>query len=540
MKITAQRLAAAAMAACLLIGGAPAWADAPSLSNDSLRTDTGRIMMDVSTYAGLGDDGSGSAARLYATFRSPSGLLVQLDGILLVADTKNHLLRRIAGDSVSTYAGLIAWKDGKGSPLGARLDGTADLSVFQEPMGLASDRGGSIYVADAGNHAIRKVDASGRVTTIAGSGQIGLKDGQGLEAAFDHPQDVAVASDGTVYVADTLNHVIRRISPDGRTTTLTAPSSRLVEVTPGQVVPSGDFRDGSIAEAKFNEPSGLALDDQGNLYISDSGNQRIRYMDFGKGQVMTVAGGSAAAGAAYEPASLYAQGAYADGKAGAARFNFPQGIALTPEGGLVIADSMNHSIRYLLDGEVTTLAGDPRQRTGEADGTERTAQFQKPMDVAAAADGSIYAADAFNNKVRRLTPYQLPTGLPQNDEVKVVLGSTPISFEVQPEIVNGRTMVPVRAVTEALGYKVEYKEEDRSVQLTKGDVTVVLHIGQTGIEKQVKGQPGTVKATDTAPYIKDGNTYVPVRFFAEETGLDVQWEETARAVVLRPLTKLGE
>lgn len=540
MKITAQRLAAAAMAACLLVGGTPAWADAPSLSKDSLRTDTGRIMMDVSTYAGLGDDGSGSAARLYATFRSPSGLLVQPDGTLLVADTKNHLLRRIAGDSVSTYAGLIAWKDGKGSPLGARLDGTADLSVFQEPMGLASDRGGSIYVADAGNHAIRKVDASGRVTTIAGSGQIGLKDGQGLEAAFDHPQDVAVASDGTVYVADTLNHVIRRIGSDGRTTTLTAPSSRLVEVSPGQVVPSGDFRDGSIAEAKFNEPSGLALDDRGNLYISDSGNQRIRYMDFGKGQVTTVAGGSAAAGAAYEPASLYAQGAYADGKAEAARFNFPQGIALTPEGGLVIADSMNHSIRYLLDGEVTTLAGDPRQRTGEADGTERTAQFQKPMDVAAAADGSIYAADAFNNKVRRLTPYQLPSGLPQNDEVKVVLGSTPISFEVQPEIVNGRTMVPVRAVTEALGYKVEYKEEDRSVQLTKGDVAIVLHIGQTGIEKQVKGQPGTVKTTDTAPYIKDGNTYVPVRFFAEEAGLDVQWEETARAVVLRPLTKLGE
>lgn len=540
MIISAKWLASSILAISLL-GSTPVWAFSGSLSKDSLKNSDGRIMMDVSTYAGLGDDGSNNGSRRYATFRNPTGLLLKPDGTLIVSDTRNHLLRSIAGEKVDTLAGLIVWKDHKGFPIGSRLDGKADRSLFQEPMGLASDAAGSIYVADAGNHAIRKIDASGHVTTLAGNGLIGNKDGNGDEAAFNHPQGVAVASDGTVYVADTLNHVIRSISPAGRTTTLTASSTRLAEVTPGQVVRSGDYKDGAISEAKFNEPTGLALDGKGNLYISDAGNQRIRYMDFGSGTVTTVAGGGQeASGVLYSNTGLYVRGDYADGEARTARFNFPQGIALTQEGGLIIADSMNRSIRYLLDGQVTTLAGNAKRLSGEADGVEQAAEFQKPMGVAISMDGSIYVSDAFNNKIRCLSLYRLPSELPRNNHVKVVVGSQVISFEAQPEIANGRTMVPVRAIAEALGYKVGYRDEDRSVQLTKGEVTIELYIDKTGINKFRTQQQVVMKATDAAPYMKENVTYVPVRFFAEEIGLDVQWDESTSTAILRPKTNVEQ
>ncbi|OXM84110.1 stalk domain-containing protein [Paenibacillus rigui] len=538
MKRTAKMVAASVLAMSLL-GGTQAWASSASLSRDGLKNSNGGLMVDVTTFAGLGDDGSSDAPRPIATFRAPSALLIKEDGTMLVSDTRNHLLRSVQGDQVGTFAGIIPWKDSKGQPVGTRLDGKAELSIFQEPMGLASDAGGNVYVADAGNHAIRKIDAAGNVTTIAGNGLIGRKDGKGPDATFDHPQDVAVAADGTVYVADTLNHVIRSIRTDGSTSTLTAPSDRLIEVTPGQVVNAGDYLDGDIAQAKFNEPAGLVLDAKGNLYVSDSGNQRIRYMDFSTGKVTTVAGANeAAAGQLYNKQDLYAPGSFADGDAGKAQFNFPQGIALTPEGGLVIADSMNHSIRYLLDGKVTTLAGDRHQQTGETDGVEYGAAFLKPMDVAISTDGSLYVADAFNNKVRKLNAYQLPPSLPQDDRIKVVVGSNVIAFDAQPEIVNGRTMVPVRAITEALGYTVGFREEDRSVQLTKGDVTIELSIDKTGIQRLEKNKQPLSKTMDVSPYVKEDRTYVPVRFFAEEIGMDVQWDDATRTAILRPATNI--
>ena len=116
---------------------------------------------------------------------------------------------------------------------------------------------------------------------------MGLKDGKSKDALFHEPQDIAVTKDGILYVADTLNHVIRRISPDGEVTTIGAPSTRAVQIRAGVVALAGDYKNGSLAEARFNEPAGLALDGKGNLYVSDSGNHVIRYIDFGKGTVST-------------------------------------------------------------------------------------------------------------------------------------------------------------------------------------------------------------------------------------------------------------
>src|SRR5690606_31399205 len=132
-------------------------------------------------------------------------------------------------------------------------------------------------------------------------------------ARFYAPSDVAAAADGTLFVADTLNHVIRKISPDGTVSTLNAPSDRVVQARGGLAEPSGDFNDGPLAEAKFNEPHGIVIDSKGNLIVSDSGNQRIRYIDLQKSRVSTLAGGTG--NVVYEPFEVYAFGAYQDGPA---------------------------------------------------------------------------------------------------------------------------------------------------------------------------------------------------------------------------------
>ncbi|MDD9265665.1 stalk domain-containing protein [Paenibacillus sp. GCM10023248] len=519
------------LAAAALMGGSSAWA--AGLSGDALRSDSGRILADVTTLAGIGDFEDVNGDALKAGFRAPGSTLQLPDGSILIADTRNHLIRRLADGQVTTFAGpeVVVTKNAQGFPTGGLLDGKASQAFFNAPKGLAVDGQGNVYVADSGNNAIRKIDAAGQVTTLAGNGVPGNKDGQGAAASFNHPSDVAVTADGTVYVADSLNHVIRKITANGTVTTLSAPANRAVRLTPGEASFAGEFRDGALSAAKFNEPSGLVLDGKGNLYVSDTGNQLIRYVDLQAGTVKTVAGSSQAYGAN----ELYAAGDYADGEAAKAKFDFPKGLAVTAEGGVLIADSLNHAVRYLFDGKVTTIAG--TVQTGEADGVERAAQFYSPEDVLVTEQGNIVVADASNNKVRKIAPYQLPAGLAK-EGIKVVHGSQAIAFDAQPELSDGRTMVPVRAISETFGYEVKYDELDgrKVVQLVKGDTTVELAIGETGVVLKQAGKADVKQATDASPYVKQDRTYVPIRFFAEQIGLDVQWDAGTQTAIVRTKT----
>lgn len=499
------RIAAAFLAGGLIGGAILA---APADSQAAVRGSDGRTLLDVSTYAGSGDWGSANAVKLLAEFRSPAALLAMPDGSVLTSDESNHLIRWITDAGTADYAGIILRKDAGGFPEGGLLDGESDTTLFNGPAGLATDAAGNVYVADSGNHAIRVIAPDGGVRTLAGNGRSGNADGSGASARFNEPRDVAVAKDGTVFVADTLNHVIRKIDPSGAVTTLTAPSDRVVEAFPGQAAPAGDFADGDIAKAKFNEPSGLAIDAKGNLYVSDSGNQRIRYVDFASGKVTTVAGtGTAETG-------LYAESGFRDGNALEARFNRPAGIALTAEGGLVIADSLNHSIRYLLNGEVATLAGSPSHLPGETDGVERSSLFREPTDIAILQNGDILVADSLNNRIRLLDFYELPGAAVPTKGIKVVLGDRTIAFDAQPLIVQSRTYVPIRAVAEALGYSVGNMTKKGDVRLTQGDKTVAWNVADSG-------------------FVKRNRAYVPVRFFAERLGLDVQWHQATNTVILR-------
>lgn len=476
-------------------------------------------LYELRTHAGTGEHGESDGNRQTAEFRLPSGVAVDANGRVIVADTGNQLIRTVADDDVTTTAGILIGFNDYGFPAAGYADGPAAEAAFDSPSGLAVDRNGRIIVADAGNHAIRAISPDGRVTTLAGTGILGLEDGTASEAQFYYPLDVAVSPAGVIYVADTLNHVIRKIE-NGRVTTLNAGSERVAEIFPGVAEPTGDYRDGALSQALFNEPSGIAIDAKGNLYVADTGNQRIRYIDLKAGTVTTVAGGGElAAGTAY------VEGGFADGKAEDARFNAPRGIAVTPDGGLLIADSLNHVIRYLKDGVVTTVAGVPGE-SGKWDGVAGAAPLSLPTDVAYIGDGAFVIADSGNNRIRLVRPYDVPAGV-EGDAIEIVYNRKVLDSDVEPVIVSGTTFVPVRIISEELGYEVEYA--GGVATLKQGDAWYRIRTGS----RAVQSSSGNLQLPQ-APFIHDNRLMLPVRFFAEQLDLHVNWlGGGVRAVLIR-------
>ncbi|MEK7674452.1 MAG: hypothetical protein AAB676_01290, partial [Verrucomicrobiota bacterium] len=201
-------------------------------------------------------DGTGSAAR----FDYPQGVAVDSAGNVFVADAGNHTIRRVTpAGVVTTLAGSVgAW---------GNADGTGSAAQFFGPRGVAVDSAGNVFVAEIGNHTIRKVTPAGVVTTLAGDagglGPGGSADGMGSVARFNSPFGVAVDSAGNVFVADTYNHSIRKVTPEGAVTTI------------GGVAGVAAGADGIGSSATFSEPKGIAVDNMGNLYVADRGNNRI-------------------------------------------------------------------------------------------------------------------------------------------------------------------------------------------------------------------------------------------------------------------------
>ncbi|WP_123041206.1 stalk domain-containing protein [Cohnella candidum] len=503
------------------------WATSSFAAADTSWTTSSKLY-EIRTWAGKAEWGHENGAANAATFFHPHSVVALPDGKLLVSDNGNHLLRTLTAEQVSAYAGLDLGEDDAGLPKGGLNDAILAQSAFELPSGLAIDVTGNIYVADTGNNAIRKITKDGKVTTLAGNGKIGSTDGIGSEASFDHPTDVAVDAKGNIYVADTLNHVIRKIATDGKVTTLTAASTRNVEYFPGAVEDAGDFLDGAISSAKFNEPSGVAVDAKGNLYVSDRGNQRIRYLDFASGQVTTVAGGGS-----YASQASYVEGDYVDGAAAAARFNAPEGLTVTADGTVVVADSLNHAIRLIKGGQVSTLAG-VGSEYGQTDGVTGSAQFNHPTDVTVLADGRLAIADEYGNKIRVLQKYTKPATLPSKT-INVLLNGKLVPSDVPAQMKSNYTFLPVRAVSEALQYKVTNNNATDEAFLTKGDTTYTIKSGSKTVIKTVNGVNTTVTLNAPA-FIKQNRMFLPVRFFAEENNLDIQWDQSATTVVIRDKT----
>ena len=257
-------------------------------------------------------------------------------------------------------------------------DGTGSAALFSGPADVAVDTFGNLYVADAFNDTVRKVTPAGVVSTMAGSpGSAGSADGTGAAARFNHPSGVAVDSSGNVYVADTDNDTVREITPAGVVTTLA-----------GQAGLSGSA-DGTGAAARFNGPSGLAVDAAGNRYVADTLNHTLRMITSG-GVVSTLAGQAGLSGSA-------------DGTGAAARFFGPQGLAADASGNLFVADTNNQTIRQvvLATGAVSTLAGSAAA-AGSADGPNTSARFFYPSAVTVDGYGNLFVADTDNDTIREV------------------------------------------------------------------------------------------------------------------------------------------
>ena len=301
----------------------------------------------VTTFAGSGNPGDKDAKGTNAQFDLPFGVAVDAAGNVYVADRRNHKIRKITPDGeVTTLAGSTqGYKEGSGS-----------TAKFNDPYGVAADAAGNVYVADIDNHRIRKITSDGEVTTFAGSTQ-GYKEGSGSTAKFYKPYGVALDAAGNVYVADTKNNKIRKISKNGMVTTIGGANT-------------------------FNQPKGIAVDGAGNVYVGDTNDHMIRKIS-PDGNVSTVAG-SAIEG-------------FKNGIGEEAKFKKPEGLGIDGTGSLYVADVLNHKIRKIVQ---NTLIGTPASDDmGDHDVTIEVIDFigdavEQTFTISVKGKPSVTAADA--------------------------------------------------------------------------------------------------------------------------------------------------
>ncbi len=321
------------------------------------------VAYNVGTLAGSSPSGYADGVGTAAKFSEPKGIAIDRAGNIYVADKNNNCIRKITRHgSVTTFAGGTS----------GYADGTGTAAQFNKPFGLAIDKEESIYVADSANNSIRKITSQGVVTTLAGSGTAGLVNAAGRGAQFNSPSDVVLDRSGNLYVVDTLNHCIRKISPQGIVTTFAGSGM------PGYVDSTG-------LAAQFNKPCGAAIDRDGNLYVADEGNNNIRKIT-PQGVVTTLAGTDV--------------GGYVDGAGATAQFNAPCFVAIG-QGRLFVADRGNSRIRQIViaHGVVSTFAGGA---SGYADAVAASAQFSAPTGIVSDRNGTFYVTDS--DIVRKITP----------------------------------------------------------------------------------------------------------------------------------------
>jgi sugar lactone lactonase YvrE len=410
-------------------------------------------------------DGTGAAAR----FRTPSGIAADTAGNLYIADSKNHNIRKISPAGVVTTLAGVAQQSGS-------ADGNGAAARFNAPFDIAVGAAGKLYVADSGNHTIRVISPTGAVTTLAGTaGAVGSADGTGANARFNSPGGITADADGNLYVTDTFNHVIRRITPAGAVTTIAGMAQM-----PGNA-------DGNVMAARFNTPVGIALDREGNLYVADTGNHTIRKIS-PAGVVTTVAGTAGSAGAL-------------DGTGPNARFNLPYGVAVDGVGNLYVGDSGNYTIRRITPaGVVATVAGSPGNG-GNENGSGGAARFFAPTDLLVDATGTVYIVDTGNNAIRKLTPA---------GEVATVAGPTSVVGSTDGSGAAARFNTPLGIAPDTSGNLIVADMGNHTLRkITPAGVVTTL-AGTAGTPGAADGT-GAAAGFNTPTGItadKNGNTYV--------------------------------
>ncbi|MGZ5446231.1 MAG: NHL repeat-containing protein [Thermoanaerobaculia bacterium] len=376
----------------------------------------------IRTLAGSTSGGGfADAFGISARFSVPRAIAADATGNLWVADTGNHVIRKVTpSGGVITIAGQPG--------VAGFADGTGPAARFRFPAGVAVDPvDGAIWISDKDNHVIRRMTPDGTVTTIAGQpGVAGSADAQGSAARFAYPRGLVVDNSGVAYVADTQNQVIRRVSPDGIAITFA-----------GKMLAEGSS-DGIAGNARFRAPSDVALDSSGNLVVTDTGNHRIRKIA-PDGMVTTFAG------------SIQGD---RDGNGASAHFNAPWGLDVDTAGNVYVADHDNDQIRRITPARaVTTLAADA---------------FHAPSGVAFAPNGALYISDALNHAIRRIDL--------ASAEVTTIAGSTPSPGSVNARGLAARFQFPYGVASDIAGNA--YVAEGNSIRKIAPDgVTTTLVTG---------------------------------------------------------------
>ena len=348
----------------------------------------------INTIAGTGEWGAGGdgGPATQAQFGGVMGIAIDANQNIFVAEYYNHRIRRISADGIIT---TVAGSGGSGSSAGglAGDGGPAAAARLRKPSDVAVGPDGSLYIADRDNNRIRRVTPDGTISTVAGSGDGGWwasgfsgDGGPATSAQLRYPEGVAVGQDGTLYIADSRNHRIRMVTPDGIISTIAGDGTQ------------GFFGDGDLAtEAGLALPSDIVIGPDGSLYVADTWNNRIRRFTVG-GTVSTVAGNG----------SIFYWIVDDNVPATQSPVRLPQGVAVADDGTLYIADSYNHRIRKVTpDGIISTIAGSGSNGTGDGSsgdgGPADKALIASPWGIGLDQQDSVVFSDQGNERIRKIS-----------------------------------------------------------------------------------------------------------------------------------------
>lgn len=427
----------------------------------------------IDTVAGgsYGDEGDGGPA-VDAELENPSAVAMDSIGNLYIADAGNNKIRKVNAvtKQISTVAG-----DGN---YGYAGDGNSALGAqFRNPTGVAVDDDGNVYIADKYNNRIRKIDADGNISTIAGTGVNDYSGDSGLavDAALSNPSAVAIY-DGNLYIADTSNHRIRLIDAAGNIHTVAGSDD------------SGYSGDGGKAvEARLYYPSAIAVDGSGNLYIADTYNNRIRKVDFssGIGIISTVAGSSLTDGFGGD-----------GGSAVEAQLNEPEGVAIDDSGNLYISDTDNNRIRKVIpSGTIMTIAGIGTGGYSGDGGSGLLAELNGPLGITLDSAGNLIIADTYNYAIRIQDPY-IPSSEASLSNIMLSSGTLSPAFapgttDYTASVVNGISSIRVTPTTTNSLMSVKVNGQRIASGTESGDIN--LDVGDNRIDLVVLAEDGVTE-----------------------------------------------
>jgi sugar lactone lactonase YvrE len=435
------------------------------------------------TRGSIGDGGPATSAQLY----NPEGVVADSAGSLFIADYGNHRIRKVSS------SGIITTVAGTGSMGSGGDGGPATSALLYYPSGVAVDSIGNLFIADYGNHRIRKVSSSGIITTVAGAGTYGYSGdgGPAASAQLYYPAGVAIDSAGNIFIADRSNHRIRKVSASGIITTVAGIGS------------IGSGGDGGLAtSAPLYYPIGIAVDSTGNLFIAENLGHRIRKVS-ASGIIATVAG---TGNSGYSGDG---------GLATSARLYLPAGVALDSTGNLYIADNGNSRIRKVsASGIITTVAGTGTSGYSGDSGPATSAQLYGPFGLTVDSSGSLYIADSGNNRIRKVVTPKASVDLELSDGGVGQAGTVGYNPDTHP----GYATVDVKSGAVPYG-------------------TAVFSVKQGGVTVSEAGVPASPPTTSARVFIdyRSGVNAIPARSDAGvvdvNTGIAVVNSGTATANV---------